>query len=186
MKKVLGMIGSFTLLMFVISAPVFAEDGRCTPTGTWYGGSYVPDHEGYKYQYTFVQSEPGRYFAMADGAYNPDTLGAAVATTWTGELVKTSGNAYEIRLIALTTTDPTDPPNELPMVWAVRGNVRFDGCDRMVIEYDWFVVYEWGKIPFVDVPAVWNLYDGEGPIVETIIRMPTGTTLPRPPRRPSS
>jgi len=30
----------------------------------------------------------GRFFAIADGAYNPDSLGATVATTWTGELVK--------------------------------------------------------------------------------------------------
>ena len=186
MKKVPGMIAGFLFLTVVISAPIYAENSRCTPTGTWYGGSYNPENEGYKYHYTFVPAEPGSYFAMADGAYNPDTLGAAVATTWTGELVKRSGNTYEIRLIALTSTDPTDPPDVLPMVWAVKGNVRFEGCDKITIEYDWFAIYEWGKVPFVDMPAQWNLYAGEGPIVETIIRMPMGKTPPRPPRRPSS
>ena len=71
---------------------------------------------------------------MADGAYNPDSLGAAVATTWTGEVVKTTANSYEIRLIALTTNDPTAPPEELPMIWAVRGDLEMDGCDRITIE----------------------------------------------------
>jgi hypothetical protein len=131
------------ILAFGSSFLVCAEGvSECSPAGTWYGGSYNPDNAGYKYQYTFVPMQAGRFFAMADGAYNPDSLGAAVATTWTGELVKKKGKNYEIWLIALTTNDPTEPPEELPMIWAVRGDVQLDGCDQIKITYGWFAIYE--------------------------------------------
>jgi hypothetical protein len=163
---------------------VFAEGvSECSPAGTWYGGSYNPDNAGYKYQYTFSPIKAGRFFAMADGAYNPDSLGAAVATTWTGELVKQTGKNYEIRLIALTTNDPTEPPEELPMIWALRGDVRLEGCDQITITYDWFTICEWDKVPFVDDPVSWNHFAGDEPIVDTIRRMPMGTELPEAPPR---
>jgi hypothetical protein len=158
--------------------------GECSLAGTWYGGSYNPENAGYKYQYTFSPVKGGRFFAMADGAYNPDSLGAAVATTWTGEVVKTTGGGYEIRLIALTTNDPTEPPEELPMILAVRGDLEKDGCDTITIRYTWFAVYQWDTVPFVDEPVAWNLYAGSDPIVETIQRMPTGSELPEAPPAP--
>lgn len=43
----------------------------------------------------------GRFFAMADGAYNPDSLGAAVAITWTGELVKKTVRILLVLMIAI-------------------------------------------------------------------------------------
>ena len=42
----------------------------------------------------------GRFFAMADGAYNPDSLGAAVAITWTGELVKKTVRILLVLMLA--------------------------------------------------------------------------------------
>lgn len=182
-------------LSIISSFMAFAEsDRKCTQTGTWYGGSYNDDHEGYKYQYTFIPTKPGRRFSVtADGVYNPDTLGAAeVATTWTGEMVKkpskaiggsddsNDGSTYEIRLIALTSTDPIDPPEVLPMIWAVKGDVRFDGCNTLMITYDWFAVYTWEKVPFVDEPDMWVLNSGQA-IDESIKRMPMNTKLPTPP-----
>jgi hypothetical protein len=111
---------------------------------------------------------------------------AAVATTWTGALVRKPGGTYEMRLIALTTTDPTEPPEELPMIWAVKGDVRFDGCDTIIIEYNWFGIYEWDKVPFVVEPATWLIYSGQDPIVETIKRMLGDTELPDLPPPPAS
>ena len=179
MKKLLVIIAAVVFFIIVSSFIVFAGGGnKCNPAGTWYGGSYVPEHEGFKYQYTFVPSKPGQFFAMADGAYNPDSLGAAVATTWTGELVKKSGGSYEIRLISLMTTDPIHPPEELPMIWAVRGDVQFDGCDKITIKYNWFAIYAWDKVPFVDDPVTWLIHAGDDPIVETIRRMFMDTELP--------
>ena len=191
MKKLL--VFAVGLLAFIPSFMAFAEsDRKCTHTGTWYGGSYRQDHEGYKYQYTFIPTKPkGRFSAMADGVYNPDTLGgAAVATTWTGEMVRKSkrdsddgndGAAYEIRLIALTSTDPYEPPEVLPMIWAVKGYVKFDGCDTLIIRYDWFGIYSWYKVPFVDEPDTWLLNSGQE-IVETIKRMPMDSKLTVPPQ----
>jgi hypothetical protein len=184
MKKCIPIILVVVVLALGSSFAVFAGGvGECSPAGTWYGGSYNPDHAGFKYQYTFTPTKTGRFFAMADGAYNPDSLGVAVATTWTGELVKKSGKGYEIRLIALTTNDPSHPPEELPMIWGVRGDVLLEGCDKMTITYDWFAIHEWDKVPFVDDPVNWNLFAGDEPIVETIKRMPMGTDIPEAPPR---
>jgi hypothetical protein len=185
MNRSVPVVLTVLLLVFIASSPIYAGGtGECSPAGTWYGGSYNPENEGYKYQYTFFPIKAGRYSAMADGAYNPDSLGAAVATTWTGEVYRAEGDSYEIRLIALTTNDPTEPPEELPMIWAVKGDLEVDGCDTITITYNWFAIYEWDKVPFVDEPIAWNLYAGSDPIVETIQRMPTGTELPEAPPAP--
>ena len=114
--------------------------------GTWYGGSYNPDNAGYKYQYTFIPTGKGRWYVMADGAYNPDTFAAAVATTWTGEVIERDGR-YEIRLLALTTNDPTDPPEELPTVHGVLGFITLDSDGKATINYDSWGAYNWGRMP---------------------------------------
>jgi hypothetical protein len=185
MKKCVTVILVVGISILISSVPIYSSGvSECSPAGTWYGGSYNPENAGYKYQYTFSPMKAGRFFAMADGAYNPDSLGAAVATTWTGEVVRAKANSYEIRLIALTTNDPTEPPEELPMIWAVRGDLKIDGCDTITITYTWFAIYKWDTVPFVDAPVSWNLHAGDDPIVETIRRMPTGTTLPKAPPAP--
>jgi len=97
----------FVLMAFIGSWVVAGGVKAADPLrGSWYGGSSNPDNAGYKYHYTFIPTGTGRWYAMADGAYNPDSLGAAVATTWTGEVIERNGT-YEIRLLALTTNDPT-------------------------------------------------------------------------------
>jgi hypothetical protein len=170
------------VLSFIPSYMVFAESDRsCTHTGTWYGGS-----EPYKYQYTFIPTVPaGRFTAIADGVYSPDVLGgAAVATKWSGEMVRRPGeSAYEIRLIALASGYLVPPSEDPPKIWAVKGDVRFDGCNTLIIEYDWFAIYDWEKVPFVDDPEPYNwIVPPNDTIVETIKRMPMDTTLPVPPQ----
>jgi hypothetical protein len=108
---------------------------------------------------------------MADGAYNPDTLaGAAVATTWTGEVIQRDGS-YEIRLLALTTKDPTDPPEELPTIHVVRGSVAVESEGKVTINYESWAAYKWGDTPFDSEPATWMLPPGKGPITEVIHRL---------------
>lgn len=154
--------------------------GDCTPAGTWYGGSYNPDHAGFKYQYTFIPVNADHFILICDGAYNPDSLGAAVLTNFTGELVKKSDKNYEIRIIALSTNDPTHPPEELPVIIAGRADVELDSCDQMTITYTFGAFYEWGKVPFVDDPLLINITEDK-PVMETLNRMPMRTQLPKPP-----
>ena len=182
LKSVVGIVSFFSCFVS------FADSDRsCIHTGTWYGGS-AP----FKYQYTFIPTVPGdRFTVFADGVYSPAILTNPVnpgvltelATTWTGELVRKPGSsAYEIRLIALASTYPVVPPStDPPEIWAVRGDVMFDGCDMIVIEYDWFAIYDWEKVPFVDEPDVWLLSSGQS-IIETIKRMPMDSKLPAPPQ----
>lgn len=161
-----------TVLVLVVVAvpPLFAMGARDELQGTWYGGSSNPDNAGYKYQYTFIPTGPNRWYAMADGAYNPDSLGAAVATRWTGEVVK-SGGRYEIRLIALTTNDPDEPPEELPTIQAVRGWIESEGEGEVMISYDLYALYDWNQVPFEEEPEAWLLAPGEGLIEEAISRV---------------
>jgi hypothetical protein len=164
-------------LVFVLTALIgswlFAGGNTEDPLrGSWYGGSSNPDHAGYKYHYTFIPTGTGRWYVMADGAYNPDSLGAAVATTWTGEVIERDG-AYEIRLLALTTNDPTEPPEELPTIQVVVGSLTIKSDDEAAINYDSWASYKWGDAPFKSEPAKWMLPPGAGPISEVIHRMDT-------------
>lgn len=69
------------VLIVLGAAPIFTNGTQDVALrGTWYGGSSNPDNAGYKYQYTFIPTGPDRFYVMADGAYNPDSLGAAVST----------------------------------------------------------------------------------------------------------
>ncbi len=160
-------------LAAAVVLPAIANGSAEDPLrGTWYGGSSNPDNVGFKYQYTFIPTGPNRWHAMADGAYNPDSLGAAVETRWTGEVLRANGK-YEIRLIALTTNDPVDPPDELPKIHAVRGYVSFPSSGAAQIQYDLFGTYDWSQTPFVDEPVSWILEPGQGTIDEKIQRVDT-------------
>lgn len=160
------------VLLVVAALPLVAMGAQDELQGTWYGGSSNPDNAGYKYQYTFIPTGPNRWYVMADGAYNPDSLGAAVATRWTGEVVK-SGGTYEIRMIALTTNDPDEPPEELPTIQAVRGWIERTEKSEVVISYDLYALYDWNQVPFEEDPEAWFLAPGDGVIEEAISRMET-------------
>jgi hypothetical protein len=60
------------------------EGGTDPLCGSWYGGDPNPDIIGYKYHYSFIPAGPDRWYIMAQGIYNPDSLGAAVMSKWTG------------------------------------------------------------------------------------------------------
>jgi hypothetical protein len=144
--------------------------------GTWYGGSSNSNDAGYKYQYTFIPTGPDRWYAMADGAYGPDSLDAAIATKWTGEVVKNS-DGMEIRLITLSTKDAVHPPEELPIIQGVRGSVTPQDDGSLMIKYDLYGVWSWGQSVFEDDPAAWVLEPGSGSIDEVVQRMPMDSKL---------
>jgi hypothetical protein len=176
-----------TLVAFVILAVavtgVFASGvgGKGAGTdplcGTWYGGSTNPDHAGFKYQYTFIPTGSDRWYVMAQGIYNPDSLGAAVLSRFTGEVVHLDGD-YEIRLIAMATTDPVDPPDELPVIHAVRGGLTVNSENEVTVEYDLYGIYAWDTTPFVDEPAVWGIPPNSTVLTEIIHRMRMDVALP--------
>ena len=168
-----------TMVFLVVAATcMFAGGirGADPLSGTWYGGSTNPDHAGYKYQYTFVPTGTNRWYAMADGMYSPDTFGAALLSKWTGE-VHRSGDVYEIRLLAMTTNDPVDPPDELPTIHVVRGWITFNSENEITTEYDLWGIYAWGTTPLIDEPAVWAL-EPNSTITEVLHRMRMDVELP--------
>lgn len=174
MTVLMAFVGTLAFAGGTRGASAMSEGPLC---GSWYGGSYNPDNAGYKYQYTFIPTGKGRWYVMADGAYNPDSLGAAVATTWTGEVIERDGK-YEIRLLALTTNDPTEPPEEVPTVHGVQGFITLDSDGKATINYNSWGAYNWGDSPFVSEPAMWMLPPDSGPITETIQRMSVEATAP--------
>lgn len=166
---------SLLVLMVVVaaSAQVWASgNAEDELSGTWYGGSESPDHAGFKYQYVIVPTGPDQWGVTAHGAYNADSIGAAVKTPWAGEVAK-NGDEYELRLIALTTNDPVDPPEELPTIQAVRAMMSIDSEGVGHITYDFYALYTWDQIPYVDEPATWVLEPGAGEIKETMHRVQT-------------
>lgn len=171
------------LVLLIVVTGAFARgvqenDGGTDPlSGTWYGGSSNPDNAGFKYQYTFIQTGPDRWYAMAQGMYNPDSLGGAVKSIWTGEVVLSDG-AYEIRFMAMTTTDPIDPPDELPIVHAIRGWLTVNSENEITTEYDQWGAYTWGTTPFVDEPATWMLPPNSVIITEVLHRLRMDIELP--------
>ena len=171
---IMAVVGSLAFAGGTGDSAASGQDPLC---GSWYGGSSNPDNAGYKYHYTFIPTGKGRWYVMADGAYSPDSLGAAVATTWTGEVIARDGK-YEIRLLALTTNDPTEPPEELPTVHAVRGFLSVESDSKVVINYESWGAYNWGDSPFESEPAVWMFPPGTGTITETIQRMSMAVLSP--------
>lgn len=183
MKKVAKLsLLSLLYVLFLVPAIAAKGGGDNELTGVWYGGSTFPDHQGYKYQYTFTPSGPDMYMAMADGAYGPVSFGAGLQTKWTGEVRKLDNGDYEIRLISLITGEPVEPPNELPNVLAVVGDLKILDSGEVEIKYQWYGSYMWGRKIFVDKPDVWFLYKDSPPIVEIIERAPGEGSLPDQPK----
>jgi hypothetical protein len=144
------------------------RDTEYSPAGTWYGGSAAA-----KYLYNFIPGENGRHFLTCSAAYSPELLGAALVTTFTGELKKVAENSYEIRLMGLSRKNPADP-EELPVIAAAKGDAELDGHDKMTITYNMAGFYEWDKVPLVD-EALSMIATEEKPVVEELKHMPMGT-----------
>jgi hypothetical protein len=151
------------------SIPCFGQEERaeiselCFPGGTWWGGS-----EGFKYLLTIVPIRAGLYSVNFQAAYSVEGLGFPVETEWNGEM-KRKRHGYKIWAISLVNTDAGFPPGQLPIIQAVRGTIEFDDCDTLTLTWNFFKVYFWGHVPFVDPP------DAPGPptpILETYSRMP--------------
>ena len=171
------------LVLVIVVTGAFAsgvkekERGTDPLSGTWYGGNPDPDIIGYKYQYSFIPTGLDRWYVMAQGIYNPDSLGGAVKTIWTGEVVR-SGDTYEMRLMAMTTTDPVDPPDEFPIIHAIRGWLTVNSENELATAYDLWGAYAWGTTPFMDEPATWMVPPNSVIIPEVLHRLRMDIDLP--------
>ena len=162
----------------VFASGTRSKSGEADPLcGTWYGGDPNPDLIGYKYHYSFIPTGPDRWYIMAQGIYNPDSLGAAVMSKWTGEVVR-SGGVYEMRIMVMTTTDPVDPPDEFPIIMAARGWITVNLENEIETSYDQWGAYTWGTTPFVDEPATWMLPPNSNVITEVLHRIRMDVDLP--------
>ena len=163
MKRVLLIV-----CCILIIAPLLAQSqNTCSPVGTWYGGSDV------KYLFTITAITGEKFATRAEVVGNVASAGAPGWTSWSGELVRISGNRYLGQYISMYTSSPEfPPPADSFEVDAARGYLSFVNCDNIKIEYDFYLVYfDLSKIVFVDQPDVTIDITGS---VETYHRMPMG------------
>ncbi len=138
---------------------------ECSPAGTWYGGGSGPA----KYLLTITQTYFGHYTYSYDEGFTP---AVPKLSEYSGELVRVGFNTYVGRAIALANMSSA-PPNAggiPPQIWAIRETGRLTDCNTMEFDIDFFGVYQWGRIPFVDQPDASKL-PVEGVIHETYTRM---------------
>ncbi len=132
-------------------------DESCTPAGTWRGGSaYDPDGDPYedlgvRYVCSIVPIGNGRFSAIWEGSYvtPPDY---ARMTQYCGEIVRKSDGGYEGIGMAYFNTSSTFPPESLPEVWVIHGDLEMPDCDTLKFTWDTFAAFDWQSEPFVDDP----------------------------------
>lgn len=179
MKRTLAIIVVLVIaLTGVFASGAKEKEGGTDPLcGTWFGGGPDSDTIGYKYQYTFIPTGPDRWFALAQGIYEPVALGAAIMSQWTGEVQRIDGT-YEIRIMSMFITNPANPPEEYPVVHAIRGWLTVHSENEIGTSYDLWGAYAWDTTPYVDEPAVWMLPFGSPAITEVLHRLRMDVELP--------
>ena len=158
------------LLLAISVLPVFAgSGGRCSPEGTWYGGSTT------KYVLTISPKSGNSYSVTAQGAYSLGITGVVAHTSYSGEMIKIAPKTYLMRMISLLSYDSALPPAESAIeIDATSGPTVMTSCSTMTGTIDYFVAYfGWGAEPFVDSPDLDLLavLNGGEPIVETYRRI---------------
>ena len=140
------MVAVAVVAIALVGVSAFAQDagegGRraCSPEGTWFGSNSI----GENYIFTITGVGGGRFTAVADGLL--DTAFCAEATGWSGEMVKTGRNRYDIRQILLCDAYGT------LLLWVAEGEVVLTDCDHFDALWDTAGAYFWGTgfTPFVD------------------------------------
>ena len=160
-------ISLLIIVITIVAVSCIAQGfgNECNPVGTWYGGSDAS--AGMKYLLRITAGPAGRYTVTYELGFVPKI---ARLSPYSGEMVKTL-DGFVVYSLALANLDPTPPPlgGPAPDIWAVRAQMRFEGCDTLKSTIDFIGIYKWGvKVPFVDVP------DASAPLgTESYRRMPT-------------
>jgi hypothetical protein len=161
------------LMALVASAvPVVGGTGnKCSPAGTWYGGS-----DATKYLMTISPRGGNSYSVAVDGAYTLGGIGVEANTNYRGEMVKSGPRLYRGRMISILSYygDPPPTPISALEIDAVSGFMELTSCHELTSTINYFVAYfGWGAEPFVDEPDIdlLDLLNGGQPIVETYQRI---------------
>jgi hypothetical protein len=178
MKKIvqLVLLGSAAMAMLIAPASSFAEGPQlktqCSPVGNWYGGS-----EGTaKYIASITPIDGSHFNIIWHGAYS---LAKAqppipVLTIIPGQFTAQRHGKWEFEGTAggYSNTSDAFPPATYPDLTVVHYRVRFEGCNTMIVQHDFFGAYTWAshRTPFVDQP---DYTVAPVPIVETYKRLPT-------------
>lgn len=139
---------------------------ECSPAGTWYGGA----ENSAKYLLTVVATEPGHYSVVYDQGFTP---AIPKLSPFVGRLAQVRHGGLVGQVIALANLSAVPPPQggPNPQIWAAREFGHMVDCDTLEFEIDFYGVYAWGKVPFVDPPDGSRL-PPSGVIRETYLRMP--------------
>jgi hypothetical protein len=139
-----------SLILLLASSVACAAQGlspKFDLAGTWYGGSDTSA----KYLLTITPIGPGHYLLRYDEGF---TAAIPKLSEWSGEMTWIKGDTYVAQMLALA--NPSNvPPNQggpNPQIWAARELVRLINPTTLEAEIDFYGVYAWGKIPFIDSP----------------------------------
>ncbi len=167
---------AFCVVLFAAALPCFGQGNACSPVGSWWGGAdLIPD--GYLALFTPrpVKGDPlgaNHYTMTFHGAYSPESQGLFATTLFSGPLDKKQTGEYEYEGtgVALANTKNTFPGEVI--IIAARFRFKFDGCDTLKDNIDFFGGYFMGngKVPFKDVP---DFEIAPTPITETYHRVTT-------------
>ena len=168
-----------TILVAIFSASVamsgFAQNqNSCSPAGAWYGGS-----EGtVKYLGSITPIDGSTYTLLFDGAYSTKDIGFPVKTIFAGTFKAQKYGEYLFEGSGGGLANPSDamPPKTGPAILVVHFRMRFEDCNTLKFDYDFFGGYFMGngKVPFVDVP---DFFPAPVPIHETYKRLPINCPL---------
>ena len=154
----------FLVIVVLFSCLASFAQQNCSISGTWYGGGSTNA----KYLMTITPIRPGRYSVVFTEGFTP---AVAKLSTWSGEFNRMKHSLdFEGFSIALMNFDLSSPlaGGAAPDIWAVHSVLSMIDCDTVTNSLDFYGVYKWGKIPFVDTPdSLRNV------TIETYRRMPT-------------
>jgi hypothetical protein len=150
-KVVLVSVIALLLVLFSQVARAQAPAPGCSPVGTWYGGGDGT----IKYIAVVTPIARGRFQLIFHGAYDMTLLGFPVTTLVPGEFRREKHGEWDYvgTAVGLAGTSASMPPATLPHLLAVRYRARLDGCNKLLIQHDFFGGYLWGARPLIDPPA---------------------------------
>jgi hypothetical protein len=183
MKKNVQLIGGATIALAIVTMPalLLPQSGQnagssCSPVGAWFGGGLDSPSTPNTVKYTmFISQNDGNTFTLVfDGAYTQAKIGVPVATIVPGVLKKRPHGQWKYEGAAGVLINRSDafPPATKPDLVVIHYRAKFDGCDTLIVQHDFFGGYAWdsNKTPLVDAP---DYRPAPTPIYEVYKRLET-------------